>query len=118
MGVTITWAISCGLESSKLQLQLFQAANNWPLFPPALLLTPSYKEGRALATPHKKHPLSTELPRRLILGNPYPYTRILMRYRGVWLRPFVPRASGKSSSRKLKEPKRIREAEGFTPRLR
>src|SRR5215211_5945103 len=51
MGVTIIWAISCGLESSKLQLQLFQAANNWPLFPPALLLPPSYKEGRALATP-------------------------------------------------------------------
>jgi len=69
MGVTITWAISCGLESSKLQLQLFQAANNWALFPPALLLTPSYKEGRALATPHKKLPLFTELPRRLILGN-------------------------------------------------
>jgi len=27
--------------------------------------------------------LFTELPRRLILGNPYPYTRMLMRYRGV-----------------------------------
>src|SRR5215217_3077251 len=28
-------------------------------------------------------PLFTDLPRRLILGNPYPYTRMLMRYRGV-----------------------------------
>src|SRR5215218_8326881 len=91
MGVTITWAISCGLESSKLQLQLFQAANNWPLFPPALLLTPSYKEGRALATPHKKLPLFTELPRRLILGNSWlqapPPT-----YRLIALRAVPPRA--------------------------
>jgi hypothetical protein len=28
-------------------------------------------------------PLFTELPRTLILGNPCPYTRVLMRYRGV-----------------------------------
>ena len=27
--------------------------------------------------------LFSELPRRLILGNPYPYTRMLLRYRGV-----------------------------------
>jgi hypothetical protein len=28
-------------------------------------------------------PLFSENPRRLILGNPYPYTRMLMRYLGV-----------------------------------
>src|SRR5215211_2477988 len=64
LGVTITWVISCGLESSKLQLQLFQAANNWPLFPPALLLTPLLQGRPGFGYSPNKLPLFTESPSR------------------------------------------------------
>src|SRR5215203_6513972 len=83
MGVTITWAISCGLESSKLQLQLFQAANNWPLFPPALLLTPLLQGRPGFGYPsqetasihrvaEKNSSFAPELPRRarFLIGAP------------------------------------------------
>src|SRR5215203_3421674 len=72
---------------------LFQAANNQPLFFPALYYPPPTRKAGSLATPHKKLPLFTELPRRLILGNTYPYTRMLMRYRGVGKRSFACSAS-------------------------
>src|SRR5215203_2933296 len=63
---------------------LFQAANNQPLFFPALYYPPPTRKAGSLATPHKKLPLFTELPGRVILGNLHSYARISVRYRGVW----------------------------------
>src|SRR5215217_2361281 len=83
MGVTIPWAISCGLESSSSSSSCSKQPTTGRYFSRPYYYPPSYKEGRALATPHKKLPLFTEMPRRLILGNSYSYARIPVPYRGV-----------------------------------
>src|SRR5215211_8697238 len=51
------------------------------------------RRGHIISLSHKAVPLYSELPRRLILGNPNPYARIGIRHRGVGKRSFACSAS-------------------------
>src|SRR5215208_3913896 len=66
IGVTITLVTSCWMRVFSLFPICF--SQQLGAINPALLLPPSYKEGRAFGYPPKKLPLFTENPRRVIPG--------------------------------------------------
>src|SRR5215216_134538 len=67
IGVTITLVTSCWMRVFSLFPICF--SQQLDAINPALLLPPSYKEGRACGHSPKKLPLFTENPSRVLLGN-------------------------------------------------